>query len=76
MDLDFWRYKLPGLRLANYEEGPRRCALGMAVGSVVWDIYITVTEDGRAAREAYWAKPAAIEAGQHLRDCPTSPDDA
>lgn len=54
--MDFWRYKLPGLRLTNYEEGPRRCALGMAVGSVVWDIYITVTEDGRQAREGYWAE--------------------
>lgn len=53
---DLWRYRLPGLRLANYEEGPRRVALGMSPGSVVWDVHIHVTDEGREAREAYWAK--------------------
>jgi hypothetical protein len=55
-DFDLWRYKLPGLRLTNYEEGPRKAALGMAPGSVVWSITIRVTDDGLEAREAYWAK--------------------
>jgi hypothetical protein len=55
VSLDLWRYKLPGLRLTNYSEGERRAALGMALGSVVWDVYISVTPDGWAAREAYWA---------------------
>lgn len=54
VDFDFWRFKLPGLRLTTYEEGPRRCALGMAPGSVVWPIHIEATDDGRAARKAYW----------------------
>ena len=54
VDFDLWRYKLPGLRLTNYSEGPRRVALGMAPGSVVWDITIEVTEDGWEARNAYW----------------------
>jgi hypothetical protein len=56
VSFDLWRLKLPGLRLTQYEEGPRKTALGMTPGSVVWPIYITVTEDGRAAREAYWSK--------------------
>lgn len=54
--LDFWRYKLPGLRLTNYQEGPRRPALGMTPGSVVWEIYIQPLDDGYAAREAFWAR--------------------
>lgn len=55
VSFDLWRYKLPGLRLTTYSEGDRRVALGMAPGSVVWDIYIGVTDDGREAREAYWS---------------------
>jgi len=55
VDFDFWRYKLPGLRLTTYAEGEPRCALGMVPGSVVWDITIGVTEDGWAARDAYLA---------------------
>lgn len=55
VDFDLWRYKLPGLRLTNYEEGPRKVALGMAPGSVVWDVRIWPTDDGAAAREKYWA---------------------
>jgi hypothetical protein len=57
-DFDLWRFKLPGLQLTTYEEGPRRVALGMSPGSVVWPIYIGVTDDGREAREAYWGKVA------------------
>lgn len=52
-DFSLWRSKLPGLRLTTYEEGPRQCALGVSPGSVVWDILISVTEDGREAYEAY-----------------------
>jgi hypothetical protein len=54
-DFDLWRFKLPGLRLTTYEEGPRRAALGMSPGSVVWSIYIDVTDDGKEAREAFWS---------------------
>lgn len=59
-DFSLWTVKLPGLRLTNYEEGPRKCALGMSPGSVVWPIYITITDDGRKARDAYWAKFKAL----------------
>lgn len=52
-DFNLWRCKLPGLRLTTYEEGPRRCALGMSPGSVVWDITISITDDGHEAYEAY-----------------------
>jgi hypothetical protein len=58
-DFDLWRFKLPGLRLTTFEEGARRCALGMTAGSVVWPITIRVTEDGHEAREAYWAMTPA-----------------
>lgn len=54
-NFDLWRFKLPGLRLTTYEEGPRKVALGMEPGSVCWDIHISVTEDGWEARETYWA---------------------
>lgn len=54
VDFDLWRYKLPGLRLTTYEEGPRKVALGMSPGSVFWEIHIGATEDGREARESYW----------------------
>lgn len=55
VSFDLWRYKLPGLRLTTYSEGERRAALGMAPGSVVWDIHIGVTDDGREAWNAYWS---------------------
>jgi hypothetical protein len=60
---DLWRYKLPGLRLVNYEEGPRRVALGMSPGSVVWDVRIWPTDDGFEARETYWANIKAMRKG-------------
>jgi hypothetical protein len=53
VDFSLWRSKLPGLRLTTYEEGHRRCALGMSPGSVVWDISIGVTDDGLEAYEEY-----------------------
>lgn len=59
VNFDLWRYKLPGLRLTNYEEGRRRVALGMMPGSVVWDILISLTDDGIEAREAFWTKGVA-----------------
>lgn len=65
VDFDFWRCKLPGLRLTTYEEGPRQVALGMSPGSVFWKIYISVTEDGELARAAYWDKwRIAVRAGE------------
>lgn len=54
---DLWQFKLPGLRLTTYEEGPRKVALGMAPGSVFWEIKISVTDDGWIARDAYWKEP-------------------
>lgn len=56
VNFDLWRVKLPGLRLTTYEEGPRRVALGMTPGSVVWPIFIGVTDDGREARDAYYGE--------------------
>ena len=56
VSFDLWQYKLPGLRLTNYSEGERRVALGMAPGSVVWDINIIATNDGWDAKNAYWAQ--------------------
>lgn len=60
-----WCGKLPGLRLIQIEEGPRKCALGSFPGSAVWPITITITEDGWSAREAYW-EGVHSSRGDHL----------
>lgn len=53
---NLWRFKLPALRLTTYSETDRKCALGMSVGSVVWNCHIAYTADGERARDAYWDK--------------------
>lgn len=54
---DFWTRELPALGLVECEETEPKPALGMAPGSVCWRVEVSVTDEGRAAREAYWAKP-------------------
>jgi len=49
--LDFWRYKLPGLRFIKWSEDPPLPALGMSPGSVFIKTHIEILPDGWAAYE-------------------------
>lgn len=50
--IEFWKYKLTGLRFIEWREEPPRVALGMRAGSVVIPVTITILADGREAYEA------------------------
>lgn len=52
---DFYQRELVALGLINLHEGMPRPAIGMHPGSVCWDVSIGITEDGIAARDAYYA---------------------
>lgn len=53
---EFWQHKLPALGLTTFEEGPPKPALGAVAGSTFTEVRIGVTEDGSAAREAWWRR--------------------
>ena len=50
--IEFWKYKLTGLRFIEWREEPPRVALGMHAGGVVIPVTITVLADGLEAYEA------------------------
>ena len=55
---EFWQDKLPALGFVIFTEGEPRPARGMVEGSTLTKINITPTDEGRAARDAYWvARP-------------------
>lgn len=47
--IEFWKYKLTGLRLIEWHEEKPMVALGMAPGSVFVKVKISVTADGMEA---------------------------
>lgn len=52
---DFYARELPELGLSEFVEEEPRPALGMVAGSTCWNVTVIITEDGWAAREAYWS---------------------
>jgi hypothetical protein len=52
---DFWRDKLPALGFTTYEESEPFPLPGAVPGHVGTRVLISVTDEGRAASEAYWA---------------------
>jgi hypothetical protein len=59
--IGFWKYKLPGLRLATWTESDPKVALGLATGSVFTHANITITPDGHAAYADYMKRTAHHE---------------
>ena len=47
--IEFWKYKLTGLRFVEWKEEPPKAALGMTAGSVFVKARISVTDDGLQA---------------------------
>lgn len=58
---DFYGRELPQLGLIEFFEEEPRPAPGMVAGSTCWNVSVIITEDGRAAREAYWSPAPAKE---------------
>ena len=54
---EFWQYELPAMGFTTFEESEPRPARGMVPGSTFTTVHIRVTDEGHAAREAYWKHP-------------------
>ena len=51
---EFWQKRLVALGFVEFEESEPRPAFGMVAGSTFTDVTIRITDEGYAAREAYW----------------------
>lgn len=53
---DFYKFKLPILRLIEFEETEPRPAPGMIEGSICIEVIVYITDAGREALDAWWTR--------------------